>query len=360
MIYSKPTPVLLETIARLAPGTALRDGLERILRGRTGALIVLGHDDLVEGLCDGGFALDVSFAPTRLRELAKMDGAIVLTADGTRILRANVQMVPDPKIPTEESGTRHRAAERTAIQTGYPVVSVSASMSIVSVYVGGVRHVLEGSPTILSRANQAVATLERYKARLDEVSRALAAAEVEDFVSLRDAMTVVQRLEMVRRISVEIEHDVVRLGVDGRQIALQLKELLGDTEGERRLIVLDYLAGEERPTLARAEAALDALDELSDADLLHLNELARTLGYAHSLEVLDSPVAPRGYRLLSQVPRLQFAQIDRLVGTFGSLQSLLAATSNEVQAVDGIGGVRARHITEGLTRLAEAKVQEQF
>jgi diadenylate cyclase len=334
--------------------------LERILRGRTGALIVLGHDALVESLCDGGFALDVSFAPTRLRELSKMDGAIVLSDDGSRILRANVQMVPDPKIPTEESGTRHRAAERTAIQTGYPVVSVSASMSIVSVYVDGVRHVLEGSPTILSRANQAVATLERYKMRLDEVTRALSAAEIEDFVSLRDAMTVVQRLEMVRRISIEIDHDVIQLGVDGRQIALQLEELLGDNQQARRLIVLDYLASEERPTPARVEAALDTLDELSDADLLHLNELARTFGYAHSIEVLDSPVAPRGYRLLSQVPRLQFAQIDRLVGAFGTLQSLLTASSADVQSVDGIGGVRARHITEGLSRLAESKLEDQF
>lgn len=360
MIHSKPTPVLLETIARLAPGTGLRDGLERILRGRTGALIVLGYDDLVETLCDGGFALDVQFAPTRLRELAKMDGGIVLTADGTRILRANVQMVPDPKIPTEESGTRHRAAERTAIQTGYPVVSVSASMSIVSVYVDGVRHVLEGSPTILSRANQAVATLERYKARLDEVGRSLAAAEVEDFVTVRDAMTVLQRLEMVRRISVEIDHDVIQLGVDGRQIALQLEELLGDNEQARRLITYDYLVGEERPTSSRVDAALDTLDDLSDADLLHLNELARTLGYAHSLEVLDSPVVPRGYRLLSQVPRLQFTHVDRLVATFGSLHGLLAATPAQVQAVDGIGGVRARHITEGLSRLAEAKVESQF
>ncbi|HET7666700.1 MAG TPA: DNA integrity scanning diadenylate cyclase DisA, partial [Mycobacterium sp.] len=115
-------PTLRETIARLAPGTALRDGLERILRGRTGALIVIGYDDSVEAICDGGFELDIRYAPTRLRELSKMDGAVVLSSDGGRIVRANVQLVPDPSIPTEESGTRHRSAERTAIQTGYPVI----------------------------------------------------------------------------------------------------------------------------------------------------------------------------------------------------------------------------------------------
>ncbi|MGH3582275.1 MAG: DNA integrity scanning diadenylate cyclase DisA, partial [Mycobacterium sp.] len=128
-------PTLRETLGRLAPGTDLRDGLERILRGRTGALILLGYDDSVEAICDGGFSLDVRYAPTRLRELSKMDGAVVLSSDGTRILRANVQLVPDPSIPTEESGTRHRSAERTAVQTGYPVISVSHSMSIVTVYV---------------------------------------------------------------------------------------------------------------------------------------------------------------------------------------------------------------------------------
>src|SRR5437660_489120 len=169
-------PTLRETIARLAPGTALRDGLERILRGRTGALIVIGYDDSVAGICDGGFELDVRYAPTRLRELSKMDGAVVLSTDGGRIVRANVQLVPDPSISTDESGTRHRSAERAAIQTGYPVISVSHSMNIVTVYVAGERHVVADSATILSRANQAIATLERYKARLDEVSRQLSPA----------------------------------------------------------------------------------------------------------------------------------------------------------------------------------------
>src|SRR6202047_1556720 len=160
-----PRPTLREAVARLAPGTALRDGLERILRGRTGALIVLGCDDSVEAICDGGFSLDVRYAPTRLRELCKMDGAVVLSSDGGRIVRANVQLVPDPSIPTEESGTRHRSAERTAIQTGYPVISVSHSMNIVTVYVAGERHVMPDSATILSRANQTIDTLERYKTR---------------------------------------------------------------------------------------------------------------------------------------------------------------------------------------------------
>ena len=351
---------LRDAIADLAPGTALRDGLERILRGRTGGLIVLGYDAEVESICDGGFVLDVEFAPTRLRELSKMDGAVVLSTDGTRIVRANVQLVPDHTIPTVESGTRHRAAERTAIHTGYPVVSVSQSMSILSVYVGGTRHVIEGSATILSRANQAVATLERYKARLDEVSRQLSVVEIEDSVTLRDALTVAQRLEMVRRVSVEIEQNVLELGTDGRQLALQLEELVGDNDIARQLVVRDYLAGTEPPTTAAVERALAALDRLTDVDLLDLTVLARALGYPGTIEALDAPMSPRGYRLLTRVPRLQFGQIHRLVSSFGTLQTLLAATAADLQSVEGIGGLWARHIREGLSRMAEASISGPF
>ncbi|HEX2705380.1 MAG TPA: DNA integrity scanning diadenylate cyclase DisA, partial [Candidatus Lustribacter sp.] len=185
------------TLAAVAPGTDLRDGLERILRGRTGALIVLGHDKTVESICTGGFPLDVEFSATRLRELAKMDGAIVLDKDCTRILRAATQLVPDPTIETSEAGTRHRTAERVAIQTGLPVVSVSQSMRIVALYVGGRRRVVEDSAAILSRANQALQTLERYKSRLDEVTGSLSALEIEDLVTVRDVASVLQRLEMV-------------------------------------------------------------------------------------------------------------------------------------------------------------------
>src|SRR5262249_33312769 len=186
------TDPLRATLALMAPGTALRDGLERILRGRTGALIVLGHDQMVESLCTGGFSLDVEFSATRLRALCKMDGAVVLSSDGTRIVRAAVHLMPDSTIPSEESGTRHRTAERVAKQTGYPVISVSQSMRIIGLYVNGQRHALDDSAAILSKANQALATLERYKLRRDEVSGTLSALEIEDLLTVRDAEVVAQ------------------------------------------------------------------------------------------------------------------------------------------------------------------------
>ncbi|EID12315.1 DNA integrity scanning protein DisA [Mycobacterium xenopi RIVM700367] len=353
-----PRPTLREAISRLAPGTGLRDGLERILRGRTGALIVLGYDDSVEAICDGGFSLDVRYAPTRLRELAKMDGAVVLSTDGSRIVRANVQLVPDPSIPTDESGTRHRSAERAAIQTGFPVISVSHSMNIVTVYVGGERHVLADSATILSRANQAIATLERYKARLDEVSRQLSRAEIEDFVTLRDVMTVVQRLELVRRIGLVIENDAVELGTDGRQLRLQLEELLGGNDAARELIVRDYHANPEPPSKAQVAATLDELDALSDTELLDFTVLAKVFGYPSTAEAQDSAMSARGYRAMAGIPRLQFAHVDLLVRTFGSLQDLLAATATDLQSVDGIGAMWARHVREGLSQLAESTIAD--
>ena len=186
-------------LAAVAPGTELRDGLERILRGRTGALIVLGFDKTVESICTGGFPLDIEFSATRLRELCKMDGAVVLDRDGTRILQAAVQLVPDSRIETSESGTRHRTAERVAKQTGIPVISVSQSMGVVALYVDGIRKVVEGSAATLSRADQALQTLERYKSRLDEVTSTLSALEIEDLVTIRDVVNVLH-LQRDRRL----------------------------------------------------------------------------------------------------------------------------------------------------------------
>jgi len=349
---------LRANLALMAPGTALRDGLERILRGRTGALIVLGYDRTVDSICTGGFVLDVEFSSTRLRELCKMDGAVVLSSDGTRIVRAGVHLMPDSSIPSEETGTRHRTAERVAKQTGYPVISVSQSMHIIGLYVNGQRHVLDDSGAILSRANQALATLERYKLRLDEVSGALSALEIEDLVTVRDAVAVVQRLEMVRRIADEIAGYVVELGTDGRLLALQLEELMAGVDADRTLVIRDYLPQGRRGRLI--EEALDELDALSATEMIDLVAVGRALGYPGASDALDAAVSPRGFRLLAKVPRLPGPVVDRLVDHFGSLQRLLGATVEDLQAVDGVGDARARGVREGLSRLAEASILERY
>ena len=352
--------LLRSTLAAVAPGTPLRDGLERILRGNTGALIVLGYDKVVEAISTGGFTLDVDFSAQRLRELSKMDGALVVTGDVTKIVRASVQLVPDPSIPTEETGTRHRTAERVAKQTGHPVVSVSQSMRIIALYVDGTRYVLDDSASILSRANQALATLERYKLRLDEVAGTLSALEIEDLVTVRDAMAVSQRLEMVRRIATEIEGYGVELGTDGRLLSLQLDELMAGVEGERELVVRDYLVSGTGRRSRSVEDALADLDALAAVDLLDLSAVAKAVGFATSADALEQAVSPRGYRLLAKVPRLPGAVVDRLVDHFGGLQKLLAAGIDDLQVVDGVGETRARSVREGLSRLAESSILERY
>ncbi len=350
--------LLRATLAAVAPGTALRDGLERILRGRTGALIVLGYDREVADVCTGGFVLDVEFSATRLRELAKMDGAIVIATDVSRIVRAAVQLVPDSSIETSESGTRHRTAERVAKQTGFPVISVSQSMRIVALYVGGLRYVLEASDAILAKANQALATLERYKSRLDEVTGTLSALEIEDLVTVRDVSIVVQRLEMVRRISDEIAHYVIELGTDGRLLALQLDELIGGVGIDRELVIRDYL-----DAARRERTMVDVLNDLAEilaSDLVDLGQVARVLGFSASGESLDAAVSPKGYRLLTKVPRLPATIIERLVDHFGDLQKLLAANLDDLMTVEGVGEQRARAVREGLSRLAESSILERY
>ncbi|MBX6371286.1 MAG: DNA integrity scanning protein DisA [Acidothermus sp.] len=351
---------LRATLAAIAPGTELRDALERILRGNTGALIVLGYDKTVEAICSGGVNLDVEATAPLMRELAKMDGAIILDETGSRIIKANVHLQPDPSVPTSESGTRHRSAERTARQTGYPVISVSQSMRIIALYLDGRRYVLDDPSAILARANQALATLERYKLRLDEVSGTLSALEIEDLVTVRDAAVVAQRLEMVRRIADEIQGYVVELGTDGRLLSLQLDELLAGVEPERELIIRDYLPAQTGKRGRTLEDVLNDLSALSPTELLDLGTVARVMGFGGGADVLDAPATPRGYRLLAKVPRLPCAVIERLVEHFGTLQKLLAASIDDLQAVEGVGETRARSVREGLSRLAESSILERY
>lgn len=345
-------------LARIAPGTPLREGLERILRGKTGALVVLGHPPVVEALCDGGFQFDIEFSPTRLRELCKMDGAVILNEDATRILRANVQLMPDASIPTVESGTRHRTAERVGLQTGLPVLAVSHSMSIISLYHGGHRHVVVDPSIVLARANQALATLQRYRTRFLEVAGGLSTMEIEDSTTLRDAMTVLQRLLLVRRIADELHGSVIELGTDGRLLGMQLDELVAGTEGMRELLIRDYLP--HAHTDEDVATTVEALRRLDDTQVMDLTAVARALGFPATAEALDLHVSPRGYRMLARIPRIPPAVLERLIEHFGSLQNLLAATAADLQVVDGVGESRARSVREGLSRLAESSIIDPY
>lgn len=348
--------LLRDTLALVAPGTVLRDALERILRGRTGAIIVLGFDDSVETISSGGFHLDVELSASRLRELSKMDGAVVVDTGAGRIRRANVQLLPASSIETAEAGMRHRTAERVARQTGYPVISVSQSMQISTLYVDGRRHVLEPSEAILARANQALATLERYTNRLAETSQALDSLEIEDLVTVRDVAAVLQLLEMVRRIASDIDDDVIELGTDGRLLALQLEELTRGQMAERDFLLSDYLP--EGLDTSTVEARLKWVGSPA---LLDLAMVARAMGVGGpDGQDLDASLSPRGLRILAKIPRLPLVTARSVVEHFGSLQAVLGATSAELQEIDGVGERRARTLRDGLSRLAEVSLSDRY
>ncbi|MGJ6979884.1 DNA integrity scanning diadenylate cyclase DisA [Aestuariimicrobium soli] len=337
--------------ALLAPGTSLRDGLERILHGRTGALIVLGNSKAVLNASSGGFDIDVEFTPQALRELSKLDGGIIMSTDLDRIVRAGVHFVPDGSLPTPETGTRHRSADRMAQQTGVPVVTVSASMSTIALFLEGERHAVEKPEQIISRANQALSAHASYRQRLNQLTTQLTSLEVADEVTVRDVTLVAQRLAMLRRLATELSGYVTALGIEGRLLELQLRE---QNQGLDDLA--DALAEDYRPQESDAPFGWAGLSGLHTDGLFDVIEVARVFGFTS--EQLDSPITPRGYRQLSAIPRLPQVLVNRVIDHFGSLQALIGATIPELLEVDGIGEQRARLIREGLLRMAEGALQD--
>lgn len=334
-----------ELRAVLAPGTPLRAGLERVLSGRTGALVVLGATDKVRKISSGGFVLDEPFSPTALRELAKMDGAIILSAHADRILAAGVQLMPDPSLPTGETGTRHRTAERAAQQTGLPMITVSASMNSIALFLGNQRFPVDPAAKILGRANLALQTLERYRQRLQQLLLRLSALEVQDQVTVQDVALMGQRLEMVRRLELETADYVTELGTDGRLIGLQLVEADSGVGPLAALLAADYAPADQQ------DFGFDRLSELSDADLLDAALVAQAIGFEAPL---DASVNVRGYRQLAGIQRLPSSVVERLIDHFGGLQGIIGANSAELREVEGVGDHRARLIRDLLTQIAES------
>ena len=348
---------LLRVLAQIAPGTPLREGLDRVLQSGRGGLIVVGDSPEVLNICSGGFLLDSAYTPQRLAEVAKMDGAIILDPDATRIARANVHLVPNPNVPTTETGTRHRTAERVARSLDVAVLAVSQSRKEIQIYISEDRHSLEPVSRLLERSNQAIQTLERYRSRLASVAANLSALEVENLVTLRDVVEVLQRTEMVARIAKEIERNLIELGSDGRLVRLQLEELMGGVIDDRRLLIRDYFTEDAG---FHIEQAMDALAGLSDDALFNEELLAKTLHLSASVTELDGALESRGYRLLSKVPRLTASMVDEVVDRFENLDAILGASAAELQEIDGIDPFRARSVKESLTQLVETSILDRL
>jgi len=335
---------LTTTLTRLAPGSVIRDAIERVMHAGRGTLLLLGDNPEAGRISSGGFHLDVDTTAQRVAELAKMDGAIVLSEDLRRIRAANVHLMPDPHVPTLETGTRHRTAERVARQLQTATVAVSASTRSITVYVAGQRHVLDDVHILLSRANQALATLERYRSRLDEHLNILTNLELEDGATLRDVAVCLQRAEMVSRIGREVRTHVALLGTEGRLVQLQLNELEVGTD-IRTLLLADYHTGDDQSQVR----SLERLERLADDKLLDLDAVAGVVTTPDGR--LDRTVTATGARILTHVPRLPPQTARTLAATFGSAAALADASETTLAAVPGVGPVRARRVTETIERL---------
>jgi diadenylate cyclase len=356
-LESRQEPRLVKALEMVAPGTAVREGIDNIVHARTGGLIVIGDTDELAFLFSGGIKLDIEYTPALLYQVAKMDGAIALNTNATKIAWANVQLMPDPTILSVETGTRHRTAERVSKQTDALVIAISQRRDVVSLYVDGSKYILEDIPVVLAKANQALATLDKYRTRLDQVSTRLTALEFEGGVTLHDVLTVLQRSELVTRMAVEIERFIVELGSEGRLIEMQLEETMVGVAADKAALVHDYLAEHSEETFA---TVLDQLARLPHQDLLDFGRLAELLGYDRKLNTLDYPASPRGYRILGRIPRLPKLVVQSIVREFGGLDEMLAATDQELEAVEGVGEIRAKDIREGLRRLQEINLVDRY
>lgn len=324
--------------------------MDSILRGHTGALVVVGDSPDVLGLLDGGFRLNAPFTAAALYELSKMDGAIILSRDASRILYANVQVNPNASVPSQETGIRHRTAERVARQTGKLVIAVSSRRSVITVYRGSLKYSLRDISFILDKANEAVEVLERYRTQLNETLGSLTALEFEDLVTVADFATVLQRSELVLNVAEEIEAYAAELGAEGRLVSIQMSEVVPAVESTALLVIRDYWNGPNECEAADAQARLRSW---SSEELLGLEDIAKLMGYPSGETGLGLPASPRGYRILHRIPRLPALVADNAVARFGNLQRILGATLGELDAVEGIGEIRARALKDNLRRVKE-------
>jgi len=345
---------LNEVLELIAPGTQFREGLENILRAKTGGLIILTeNDDVIRDLVDGGFKIDAKLTSTSLYELAKMDGAIVLDQSAENILFANALLIPDPSISSSETGARHRTAERVAKQTSDLVIAISERRDIITLYKNEKKHVLEDIRVVLSKANQAVQTLEKYRKVFDQTLINLSALEFENLVTIADVVTVIKRAEMVLKIKNEIERYILELGNEGRLIKMQLEELVMNVDEENKLLIKDYISEEKLKEGVAAEDIIKELDELNKDDMLSTREIRNILGHGGNVNSLDLLIDPRGYRILRKIPRLPMPVIENLVDEFGDLNEINVASLDELDEVEGVGEVRAQAIKDGLRRLRD-------
>lgn len=349
---------ILEVLKMVAPGTSLRDGLDNIIKAKTGALIVVSGSDEVMDMADGGFKLDIDYTPANIYELSKMDGAIIVSSDIKKILRANAQLVPDHKIKTTETGTRHRTAERVAKQTNEIVICISQRRGIITIFKGDFRYVIKERDALNIEANQMLETLEKYKKVFDHTLSILTEHEFDDIVYLELVANAIYRSEIVLRMKTEVEKTIIELGDEGRLVNIQLQELIDNVESEEKQIIQDYMVIKRKNAKVSADSILEEIKKMDRKALIDSEKIIKLLGYESdsTTELLDRNVSPRGYRVLNKIPKMPSSIIEKIINAFGSLQTVCDATVVELDDVEGIGERRAKIINQSLKRLQEQNI----
>ncbi|MBC2578469.1 DNA integrity scanning protein DisA [Peptostreptococcus russellii] len=338
-----------------SPGAPLRKGLDNVLMAGTGGLIVIGDNEEILSLVDGGFELNAEYTPSSLYELSKMDGAIVLDENIEKIRFANTQLMPKKDVSTTETGTRHRTAERVAKQTGATVIAISQRRSIITVYKGSKKYVVEDTTTLFSKANQAFQTLEKAKLSQEQAVLNLNALEFADMVTIYDVVFAMSKVEMVLRVTNTMEMYLLALGEEGFLIRNQYEQLIGRTKDEQDFIINDYVLDD-----LSKETFKKKLSSLSNEELVDLTKIAKIMGFSGYNENLDKPTSPRGYRLLSKIHKLPQGIIYNLIEYFGSFQAILSASIEELDEVEGIGEIRATYIRNGLIKMKKLAVLDRL
>ena len=325
---------------QLIPGQALRNGVDLIADKKTGALIVIGTSARLEKISSGGIALNnCSYTPEMLSELAKMDGAIVVDVSVNNILKANVHLNPSDDIATSQTGTRHRTAERVSVETQLSVIAVSEESSTIKVFNGNDVNELEESSIIFGRVNESLQSVDRTRRRFDDAVLELGELEIENTLTNQQVLEVIQRGELLGRLSQQVRKEAIDLGEDSGLVMIQIDSLESGVRNTLDLVLKDHLPAK------RFRSIFKAVDEIANLTYEELNTIQH-LGSVLFMEPLDEVSVSKGYRVLGRLPGLPDNLHDSLIQKFKTLPNLLNAPTDKLFEVEGIGRNRAQQLRE--------------
>ena len=343
--------ILEHIFDRVAPGTALREAIDKIQEAKLGALIVLGNPNDLKDVMGGGFELNTVYSPQKVYELSKMDGGIILSEDIKTIYGANIQLQPNYSIETDESGTRHQAAHRIAQQKGNLVVAVSERRNKITVYYGKFRYLLNEIGDLLTKSSQAITALEKYSLAIEKNHVNLSILEFDNMVTLYDIVECVRMYGLLFRMSEELIEYMAELGSEGRLIKIQYEEIMLNKNESFDALIKDYKISNET-----AEKIGLRVKSLTKEELLDDEKIVCLLGFDTNIINLDEKIEPRGYGLLSNITKISKKDREILVREFSNVQSILMSTASDIAKIKGVSKYKAEHINKSLKRIKNRTV----